>query len=123
MKLALNGAVTIGTLDGANVEILEEVGSANIFIFGNTVEQVDELRRQGYDPHAYYQRNEELKAALDWLASGYFAPTGRSGRYRAQPARRRRPVHGVRRLRGVLPGAGGVDRAFSDRARWAGWRS
>lgn len=74
MKFALNGALTIGTLDGANVEIKEEVGDENIFIFGLTVEQVDELRRQGYDPYLYYQSNPELKRALDQIRDGFFSP-------------------------------------------------
>jgi len=74
MKFALNGALTIGTLDGANVEIKEEVGDENIFIFGLTVEQVDELRRQGYNPHLYYQSNPELKRALDQIRDGFFSP-------------------------------------------------
>ena len=74
MKFALNGAVTMGTLDGANVEILEEVGSDNIFIFGETVEGIEELKKSGYNPRVYYDQDEELKAVLDWLSSDFFSP-------------------------------------------------
>lgn len=72
MKFALNGALTIGTLDGANVEIKEEVGEDNIFIFGNTVDDVDKLRREGYNPWDYYNANAELKKALDQIKNGFF---------------------------------------------------
>jgi starch phosphorylase len=74
MKLALNGALTIGTLDGANVEIEEEVGSENIFIFGLKVDEVEALRERGYNPWDYYNHNEELKAVIDWLGSDTFTP-------------------------------------------------
>src|SRR5271155_5193696 len=64
MKFALNGALTIGTLDGANVEMREEFGAENIFIFGLTVEDVAQLRGRGYNPWDFYHQNEELRAAL-----------------------------------------------------------
>ncbi|HDR1288759.1 TPA: glycogen/starch/alpha-glucan phosphorylase [Pasteurella multocida] len=75
MKFALNGALTIGTLDGANVEILDNVGQEHIFIFGNTVEEVEALRRHGYRPFDYYQNDEELRKVVDQIVSGRFSPT------------------------------------------------
>ncbi|HII3693371.1 TPA: glycogen/starch/alpha-glucan phosphorylase [Pasteurella multocida] len=75
MKFALNGALTIGTLDGANVEILDNVGQDHIFIFGNTVEEVEALRRHGYRPFDYYQNDEELRKVVDQIISGRFSPT------------------------------------------------
>jgi len=74
MKLALNGALTIGTLDGANVEIRAEVEEENIFIFGLKAEEVIDLKRRGYNPRDHYESNEELKNALDMIGSGYFSP-------------------------------------------------
>ncbi|AKM48872.1 MULTISPECIES: glycogen phosphorylase [Edwardsiella] len=74
MKFALNGALTIGTLDGANVEIRERVGAENMFIFGNTTEEVEALRRNGYNPRDYYERDPELNQALNQIASGLFCP-------------------------------------------------
>lgn len=73
MKLAMNGALTIGTLDGANVEIREEVGPENFFLFGLTVDEVNHLRARGYNPLDYYQSNETLQEVIDLIASGYFA--------------------------------------------------
>jgi starch phosphorylase len=74
MKLSLNGALTVGTLDGANIEIAEEVGNDNIFIFGLTVDEVSDLHKQGYNPYNYYYANQEIKAVLDWLDGDYFTP-------------------------------------------------
>ena len=74
MKFALNGALTLGTLDGANVEILENVGKDHIFIFGNTVEQVEKLRRDGYHPFDFYQNDGELRNVVDQIINGYFSP-------------------------------------------------
>ncbi|CNJ28222.1 glycogen phosphorylase [Yersinia mollaretii] len=74
MKFALNGALTIGTLDGANVEMREHVGEDNIFIFGNTTEQVEELRNSGYNPRKYYDEDPELHLALTQIATGVFSP-------------------------------------------------
>ena len=74
MKFALNGALTLGTLDGANVEILDNVGEDDIFIFGNTVEQVEALRREGYRPFDYYQNDEQLREVIDQIIRGDFSP-------------------------------------------------
>jgi len=74
MKLALNGALTIGTWDGANIEIANKVGLDNIFIFGNRTEKVAEIRGQGYRPRDYYNNNFDLKYAIDRLAEGAFSP-------------------------------------------------
>jgi len=74
MKMALNGALTIGTLDGANVEIMEAVGRDNIFIFGLTADEVSGLRGAGYDPRQYYRNDGELREVLDMIGSGFFSP-------------------------------------------------
>lgn len=74
MKFALNGALTIGTWDGANIEIADNVGRDNIFIFGNRTEQVAELRGYGYLPRSYYETNFDLKCAIDRLSEGAFSP-------------------------------------------------
>ena len=82
MKLAANGALTIGTLDGANIEIMERVGSDNIFIFGNTAEQVEQIKANNYQPREYYERIPELKQALDQIRDGFFS-LDEPGRFRA----------------------------------------
>ena len=77
MKLALNGAVTVGTLDGANIEIRDRVGAGNFFLFGLTAEQAAALKNQGYSPYAPYRGDAELKAAVNAMASGTFSGGGR----------------------------------------------
>jgi starch phosphorylase len=74
MKFALNGALTIGTLDGANIEMMEEVGQDNIFIFGLTAKEVETKRVQGYDPWEYYNSDEELRTTLDMVRFNHFIP-------------------------------------------------
>eukprot|EP00731_Ephydatia_muelleri_P027242 Em0019g115a len=74
MKFMANGALTIGTLDGANIEMMEEMGENNIFIFGMTVDEVTALRHKGYNPKEYYEANPELKKAIDQIHSGFFCP-------------------------------------------------
>jgi starch phosphorylase len=74
MKFALNGALTMGTLDGANIEIREEVGDENIFIFGLTVDEVADLRARGYNPYERYFNDENLRALVDWIGSSFFTP-------------------------------------------------
>ena len=81
MKLALNGALTIGTMDGATIEMRREVGDDNIFIFGLSADGVAERRRAGYDPWAVYAADDELREALDMIAGGGFSP-GEPARFR-----------------------------------------
>jgi starch phosphorylase len=74
MKFALNGALTIGTLDGATIEMREEVGAENLFLFGLTAAGVAAIQAEGHDPWHYYNTNEELRAVLDMIAQGFFSP-------------------------------------------------
>ncbi|MCU0548190.1 MAG: glycogen/starch/alpha-glucan phosphorylase [Leptolyngbya sp. Prado105] len=73
MKFSMNGALTIGTLDGANIEIREEVGAENFFLFGLTAPDVSDLKSKGYDPMSYYNENAELRNAIDRISSGFFS--------------------------------------------------
>jgi glycogen phosphorylase len=73
MKFAMNGALTIGTLDGANIEIREEVGTDNFFLFGLTAQEVEQKKAEGYNPRAYYESNANLREILDALAGGEFS--------------------------------------------------
>ena len=74
MKFALNGALTIGTLDGANIEIRDEVGHENFFLFGLTAHEVQDMVRRGYRPRDHYEQNAELRAVLDLIHGGFFDP-------------------------------------------------
>jgi len=73
MKFAMNGALTIGTLDGANVEIRDAVGPENFFLFGLNAEEVERTRAAGYEPRRYYESNQELRDAIDLVDSGFFS--------------------------------------------------
>ncbi len=73
MKFSMNGALTIGTMDGANIEIREEVGAENFFLFGLTAQEVSDLQARGYQPHQYYERNPELKDIIDLIRGGFFS--------------------------------------------------
>lgn len=121
MKLALNGAVTIGTLDGANIEIAEEVGDDNIFIFGLTVDEVNELKASGYNPYDYYYKNPEIKAVLDWLETDYFTP-GKPGALAS--IKQSLLDHGDQYLvladyEAYSKAQEEVDKAYRDKERWA----
>ncbi|HEX2853496.1 MAG TPA: glycogen/starch/alpha-glucan phosphorylase, partial [Opitutaceae bacterium] len=121
MKLALNGALTIGTLDGANVEIKEEVGDENIFIFGLTVEEVVALQKKGYNPWNYYNADEELRAMIDWLGSSFFTP-GESGAFSAvhhSLLQGGDPFLVLADFRAYSDAHLRVEKAYRDQANWA----
>ena len=121
MKLALNGAVTIGTLDGANVEIAEEVGDDNIFIFGLTVEEVNERKAAGYNPYDYYYKDAEIKAVLDWLETDYFTP-GKPGALvsiKQSLLDHGDPYMVLADFRAYSDAQIKVDAAYRDKERWA----
>ena len=119
MKLALNGALTIGTLDGANVEIKEEVGDENIFIFGLTVEEVDGLLANGYCSVDQYWADEELKEVIDWLCSATFAPKGSFDTIRRSLLDGGDPYLVLADFRSYVEAQAQVDEAYRDPQRWA----
>jgi starch phosphorylase len=75
MKFALNGALTIGTLDGANIEIMEEVGAENMFLFGLKANEVKDMKENGYNPREYYENDPDVREIIDMIYSGYFSPS------------------------------------------------
>ena len=114
MKLALNGAVTLGTLDGANVEILEEVGADNIFIFGHNVEEVNALQSAGYHPGHIYENNGELRD------SGHFTPNAPDAlRPLTQSLLEHDPFLVLADYAAYLDAHSRIDAAYRDKARWA----
>ena len=121
MKLALNGAVTIGTLDGANMEIGEEVGDDNIFIFGLTVEEGHDLVAKGYDNWSYYHEDENLKHVVDWIGSDYFTPgeRGSLASLRQSLLDRGDPFLVLADYATYCACQERVDEAYKDPARWA----
>ncbi|MCH2614611.1 MAG: glycogen/starch/alpha-glucan phosphorylase, partial [Opitutales bacterium] len=121
MKLALNGSLTIGTLDGANIEIKEEVGDDNIFIFGMGVEEVAELDANGYNPKEYYYGNESLRTVIDWLGSNYFSygEPGALKPLRDSLLEGRDPYKALADFEAYCQCQERVDEAFRDKTRWA----
>lgn len=121
MKLALNGAVTIGTMDGANVEIHEEVGDENIFIFGLQVEEVAELYARGYSPEAVLHSDPELAALLDWLRSDTFTPEqpGALSPVADSLVAGGDPYLVLADFRSYVEAQGRAEQAFANRRRWA----
>ncbi len=120
MKLALNGALTIGTLDGANIEILEAVGHNNMFVFGMTDDQVEARKRGGYDPSAVYRGNGELREALDAIAGGAYSG-GDEGRHRPVVDRllSSDPFFVLADYAAYATAQREVEKAYADADRWA----
>ena len=120
MKFSMNGALTIGTLDGANVEIREEVGAENFFLFGLTVEQIMQLRADGYRPWEFCQENLELRAALDLVDSGVFSH-GDTGLFRplTDNLRHQDPFMLCADYQSYLDSQAEVDRAYRDPHHWS----
>ena len=119
MKLAMNGALTIGTLDGANVEIREAVGADHFFLFGLTADEVASRRAEGYQPRLAYERDEELHAVLDELAAGDLTPDDR-GLFRplVDTLLEHDPFFLLADYRAYVDCQAEVERAWRDEERW-----
>jgi len=120
MKFALNGALTIGTLDGANIEIKDNVGDDNIFIFGSNEQEVSHLKHSGYNPLNYYNDNPDLKQVLEMIANGYFSS---HDQYLFMPLVDSLLLHGDKYMlladfASYVECQKEVDKAFLDKDRW-----
>jgi starch phosphorylase len=121
MKLAINGALTIGTLDGANVEMQREIGPEHFFAFGLTAEQIGARRAAGYDPRAEYAEQPELREALDMIAEGAFSPhdPGRFKHLRDALLDGGDPFFVIADFAAYLACQGRVDALYRDADEWA----
>jgi starch phosphorylase len=119
MKFSLNGALTIGTLDGANIEIREEAGAENFFLFGLTTDEISAMRAAGYDPQQYYRSNEHLQEALDSIGSGVFSK-GDRGLFRPllDSLLHSDPFMVLADYQAYIDCQDGVARAYRDQERW-----
>ena len=120
MKFAMNGALTVGTLDGANIEIKEEVGDDNIFIFGLTAEEV-ERQRPGYDPHRFYEQDDDIRRTIDLMRNDFFSLT-EPGIFR--PILQNLLEHGdyymnLADMRGFIDAQARIDQAYRDQESWS----
>jgi starch phosphorylase len=119
MKLALNGAVTIGTLDGANIEIRDLVGPENFFLFGMTAEQAMAQRAAGYDPRRSYEQDEELRRAIDAIAAGRFSGGDPSAFAAVVESLLGRDEYlALADYRPYLQAQEAAERAWADRSQW-----
>jgi glycogen phosphorylase len=120
MKMSMNGALTIGTLDGANVEIREAVGAENFFLFGHTAEEIERLRFGSYRPREIYERDEELRGALDDLADGVYSDGDRElFRPLVEDLLARDPFFLLADYRAYVDCQGEVEKLFADEEAWA----
>jgi len=120
MKFALNGAITIGTWDGANIEMAEAMGADNMFVFGLRADAVTRMKALGYDPRLYVEEDVRLQRVLDAIGGGSFS-WGEPDRYRAllQPLLQRDPYMLMADFGAYLEAQAAVDALFRDPAAWA----